>query len=392
MPRAEPRSAPIAEPARTAEPRDEQPRSDTPALVMPASTAVEPTQPPTATHETHQTPPWQPNHEVSTETKPPRDAIERPAELETSPPRWPATATEVVPERSDWDHSPAAPASDTTPVETPLAAAAEPSTDRTSGSSTWWPMDRAPTANPVAAQDAPVASSPSPETVIASEPRVPQERQTRDWDRQRPVDAAPEAVGQPTTRTSGGAAPADVEPEAWVGYDEDDEEDTDDGGGADLVQTEPSPAEPPRTSRRRRGGSRNRRRPSANGEHVPLTDESAPDPRAESGVESGMESAREAALETGAVDRGGADWAAQPALDGPPMRPAARQRSDSDPVAPAAPVESGAAAAALPVPVQELPPFAPVAPPLDVGREQQHADTAPPAGPRTHELKDDSPA
>jgi hypothetical protein len=81
-------------------------------------------------------------------------------------------------------------------------------------------------------------------------------------------------------------------------------------------------------------------------------------------------------------------------LDGPaPMRPAARQRSDSDsnPVAPAAPVESGVAAAAIPVPVQELPPFAPVAPPLDVGREQ-HADTAPPAGPRTHELKDDSPA
>ncbi|WP_363169896.1 Rne/Rng family ribonuclease [uncultured Lamprocystis sp.] len=400
MPRTEPRMEPLAEPTRSTEPRDAQPLAETPALVIPASTAVEPTQPPTATHEAHQTPAWQPNPAVSTETSPPRDVIERPPELETSHPRWPAAAAEIVPERSDWDHSPTTPASDTTPVETPRAAA-EPSTNRASGSSTWWPTDRAPTADPVvaptagvaagaepsrdlesaspvAAQDVPVISSPSPATAITGEPRVPQERQTRDWDRQRPVDTSPEAAGQPTARTSGGATPGDVEPEAWVGYDEDDDEDTDDVGGADVVQTEASPTEPPRTSRRRRGGSRNRRRPSANGERAPSTDESAPDTRADTGAESNT------------VDSGEAGWTAQPEADEPtPMRPAARQRSGSDRVAPAAPV---AAPVTIPVPTREdPPPFAPVASPMNLGGEQ-HADTEPSAERRTAETKDDSPA
>ncbi len=411
LPRAVPHVASIAEQTRTAEPRDGQPRPDAPAPMMPTATAVEPIQPPIATHETHQTPAWQPNQAVSSEISPPRDVIERPPELESSHPRWPAAAAEIVPERSDWDHSPAAPAvpaSDTTTAETPLAAF-ERSTDRVSGSSTWWPTDRAPTAdpfvaptvdvatqaepsrdldvvNPGTAQHAPVASSSSPALTITGEPRVPQERQTRDWDRQRPVDASPEAVGQPTPRMSGGAAPGDVEPEAWVGYDEDDEEETDDAGGADLVQTEPSPTEPPRTSRRRRGGSRNRRRPSANGERAASTDESAPDTHAETRVESGLEFSREA----GAVESGGADWPAQPEPGEPaPMRPAGRPRSDSDWVAPAAPVESVAAWVAPPVPAPEPPPFAPVAPPMNVGRDQD-AGTEPPAGPRTHEFKDDT--
>jgi len=413
VPHAEPRLAPIGEPTRTVDPRDEQPLPDTPALVIPTSTAVEPTQPPITTHEAHQTPAWQPDQAISTETSPPRDVIERPAELATSHPRWPATAAEIVPERSDWDHSPAAPASDTPTLERPPATA-EPSTDRASGSSTWWPADRAPTADPVVAssaevaaraapaqnlesvnpnpvaEDAPVAPSTSPAMVIAGEPRVPQERQTRDWDRQRPVDASPEAVGQPTTRTSAGAA--DIEPEAWVGYDEDDDEETDDVGSADLIQTELSPAEPPRTSRRRRGGSRNRRRPSANGERASSTDESAPDTRAATGVESGVESGMESDMDAGAVNRGGSGWAAQPESDGrAPMHPVARPHIDSDQVAPAAPAAAVAAAVAIPVPAQEPPPVARVAPPMDVGSEQ-HAGAEPPTGPRTHEVKDDSPA
>jgi len=415
LPRAEPRLAPIAEQTRTAEPRDAPPRSDTPVLVMPASTAVEPTQPPTATHEAHQTPAWQPNPTDNTEISPPRDVIERPPELETSHPRWPAATAAIVPERSDWDHSPAAPASATTTVQAPLAAA-ERSADQASGSSSWWPTDRAPTADaivapspgvptraepsrelesvsPVAAQDAPVASSASPAAAITGEPRVPQERQTRDWDRQRPVDASPEAGGQqPTTRPSGGAAPGDVEPEAWVGYDEDEDEDTDEVGGTDVVQTEASPAEPPRTSRRRRGGSRNRRRPSANGERVPSTDESAPDTPADTGVQSSVESGLESGLESGAVDSGGAGWAAQPELDGPaPLHPAARQHIDSDQGAPTAPAAAVAAPMTSPVPAQEPAPFVPLAPPMNVGNEQ-HAGTEPPTEPRTREFKDDSPA